>query len=119
MEQDGSKGLFGYSTMKKICIFFYFALVILGWACICIYLLDYIEKNKNYINAVYILYCIIAFGLVPIFAMIIVYPIYSLAFISEKNVQMNNEQKVIEHLIARITILEDEINKKDSNSTIE
>ena len=116
MKNDESKGLFGYDTVKKICIFIYFILVILGWVCIIINLISYIEKHKDYIDAIVILYAVIGIGLVPILVMLMVYPLYALAYISEKNHQIREEQEIIEHLVARIVINEDK--EKDNNKSI-
>ena len=106
--------IFNHKLMKKICIALYFILlaifvVVWTWR-----FCDYIKINKNHIDAFEVFIYILSLVLSPLVMLIIVYPLYAIAYIADKNRQIVEEQEVIEHLLAKIAVLEQETKTKNN-----
>lgn len=105
-EETGVEGIFNYNRIKIICVAIYFLLLLLAWTLILFSMLTYINDN-TYINSFVILKHVIAFFVTPLVLLLIIYPLYALAYISEKSKRINEEQIIIEHLLARIAVNEE------------
>ena len=101
--------IFNHKLMKKICVLLYFVLLIativsLIWR-LSVYL-KYIDKPDAFIIFIFI----ISMALSPIIILIIVYPLYAIAYIADKNRQILKEQQVVHYLLVKITAIEQDNN---------
>jgi Na+-transporting NADH:ubiquinone oxidoreductase subunit NqrC len=102
--------LFSHNLMKKICIVLYFILLIgvvvsLIWR---FYL--YVNLYKDDVEGFIIFIFILSFFLSPFVVLIIVYPLYAIAYIADKNRQILKEQQVVHYLLIKITAIEQDNN---------
>ena len=104
-----SDRFFNFKLIKSICIIMYFVLLILEYFLDLWWLYNIIDSKD--INTLYVILDVIVIIVAPFIILILIFPIYALAYLCEKNKRISEEQLVIERMVGKI-IVEDM--KKDN-----
>lgn len=114
MDKEENNNIFDHKLVKKICIVLYFislATFVVGWLW---KFADYIKLYKGNSDPFIIFIFIMSLVFSPFLLMLAIYPLYAIAYIADKNRQIVEEQEVIEHLLAKIAVLEQEAKAKNN-----
>ena len=108
-ETKAGEALFSFNFMKKFCVIIYLVFLSILIVAILWHLIDYIRGNNN-IDALTVFLILVKLFLTPFLLLLVVYPVYALAYISNKNKQIIDEQQIIERLLS-MQVIND--NKKE------
>ena len=107
-----AENLFKHNTVKSFCVIVYFTLLIFFYVCMVLLLIDIFKDNV--ISALNVFLIISSMVIAPIVLMVFMYPIYALAHLCQKVEVIDDRQKEIELLIAKIVVEERENNNKNN-----
>ena len=106
------EGIFSHRKVKTYCVVIYIIFLITTYTALIWNLVNYINNNP-YMDAFIVFILVASLLFAPILLLLLIYPLYSLAYIADKNKQINEEQLIIEQLLARLVISEEKKETKE------
>ncbi len=102
-----------HNLIKIICVIVYFISLIVYYVCMAS-LLSEIFKG-SFISALHVFLIIFSMFVAPIVLLVLIYPFYALAHLCQKADIIDDRQKEIEMLVAKIVVEEREANNHKDN----